>query len=279
MNGQLGWKYYNYAVIPVTMPHESAMVSELSKQNIWKENPKALFARWTTDFDCGYETNWWYVIKDTPMDLAALKAKRRYEINKGIRNFDVKRIDAMAYVDALFDITVAAYSGWPEKYRPQVKEEAFKRGLCNWCEFEVYGAISRETGKLCAYALLKKHEKWAEFNVLRADPKCEPQGINAAVVYGMLIENDGFIRNGGYICDGSRSINHETAFQDYLEKYFGFRKAYCKLHLKFRPGVGILVGCIYPFRKMLKKLDTVGVLHKINGVLTMREISLSQEKI
>ena len=37
-----------------------------------------------------------------------------------------------------------------------------------------------------------------------------------------------------YICDGERNILHETSFQNYLEKYFGFRKAYCKLNLKYR---------------------------------------------
>ena len=39
-----------------------------------------LLARWTEDFDCGYETEWWYVIKDTPLDLSKLKKKRRYDI-------------------------------------------------------------------------------------------------------------------------------------------------------------------------------------------------------
>ena len=47
--------------------------------------------------DCGYETNWWYVVKDTPFDLNSLKAKRRYEINKGIKNFEVIDIDPKNY--------------------------------------------------------------------------------------------------------------------------------------------------------------------------------------
>lgn len=44
---------------------------------------KPYLARWTSSFDCGHETNWWYVIKDTPFDINELKKKRRYEIRKG----------------------------------------------------------------------------------------------------------------------------------------------------------------------------------------------------
>jgi hypothetical protein len=27
------------------------------------------FARWTSDFDCRYKTEWWYCVKDSPIDL------------------------------------------------------------------------------------------------------------------------------------------------------------------------------------------------------------------
>ena len=132
------WKYYNHAAIPVT----------------------ALLERWTTEFDCGYETNWWYVVKDNPFDINALKSKRRYETNKGIKNFNVKEIEPMNYAD----------------------------------------------------------------------------------------------------------------FQDYLEKYFGFRKAYCKLHIVYNPKVKWLIMLMFPIRRFLMKLDGIGKVHQINSVLRMEEI-------
>lgn len=45
------------------------------------------FARWTDNFDCGYETEWWYCIKDEPFDISKINSKKRYEINKGKKNF------------------------------------------------------------------------------------------------------------------------------------------------------------------------------------------------
>lgn len=46
------------------------------------------------------------------------------------------------------------------------------------------------------------------------------------MVARILEDNNDRLNKGFYINDGARSIRHETAFQDYLEKYFGFRKAY-----------------------------------------------------
>ena len=115
--------------------------------------------------------------------------------------------------------------------------------------------------------------KCAEFLVLRTLPACESHAVNAAMVNGILQDLAPFLEKGGYLCDGSRSINHETAFQDYLEKYFGFRKAYCRLNLRFRPGVGMAARCLYPFRHALKKMDSNGLVHRINGLLTMIELT------
>ena len=63
------WHYYNHALLPNCPPPrenlEEAIFAELSDRQLWNENGnKALLARWTTNFDCGYETNWWYCIKD-----------------------------------------------------------------------------------------------------------------------------------------------------------------------------------------------------------------------
>lgn len=244
--------------------------------DIWKMKGSPLLARWTTDFDCGYETNWWYIIKDRPFDIKALKAKRRYEINKGIKNFDVKPIEPKKYAEELCDVQIAAYSGYPEKYRPTVDRRAFVsfvKSLKNWSGLVCVGAFSRETAKLCGYALLSKESvNYVYFKFMRTDPKWEKFGVNAALVEGVLREFDSFLANGGYICDGARSINHETAFQDYLEKYFEFRKAYCKLHVIYNPKLKWVIRLLFPIRGLLSKLDRIGVIHSINSVLKMEDI-------
>ena len=237
-----------------------------------------LLARWTTDFDCGFETNWWYVIKDTPFDLSALKAKRRYEINKGNKNFNVKEINPAEWAENIYDVAVAAYSAYPESYRPHISHDQFISDVISWDFYKVYGAYSAEDKSLCGYACLNRKDldgNYINFTVMKAIPDKENLGLNAAMVNKILVDHEDFFNSGGYISDGSRSINHETAFQDYLEKYFGFRKAYCHLHIRYNPKIERLIRFLFPIRKVLFAFDGIGIVHSINSVMKMEEICRS----
>lgn len=270
------WKYYNNAMIPTCAPHEEPDTTPVYNGEIWKNicgRKRPLLARWTTDFDCQEETNWWYVIKDTPFDLSALKAKRRYEITKGCKNFEIRRItNPIDYAEELYHVQIEAFRAYPEKYRPTVNKEVFFYTVSNWTELiRVYGAFYRETGQLCGYALLTCSDRHMNFSVQKTRPDSEKYGVNAALVYGILMDCQIELENGLYICDGARSVLHETAFQDYLEKYFGFRKAYCKLHIEYNPKVKWFVPFLYRFRDVFKKFDYIGLMHRINGVFYMQD--------
>lgn len=273
-----GWRYYNHAAIPTTLPHEHPDISPIEDGSIWKLDGSPLLARWTTDFDCGYETNWWYIIKDTPFDISALKAKRRYEINKGVKNFEAIVIDPTNYGEELYSVQIAAFSAYPPKYRPTVDKKAFMDNVQNWKQYIVIGAFCRESDELCGYALLRKEsDNYIGFSVLKTNPRHEKNGVNAALVEAIMREFDPLLSSGGYICDGARSINHETAFQDYLEKYFGFRKAYCRLHVEYNPKLKWLMKLLFCARKLLSKLDGIGIVHSLNSILRMEEICRNED--
>ncbi len=263
------WRYYNHALIPTTPPHIAPNTDGLRER--LKKEKSALFARWTEDFDCGYETDWWYVIKDTPFDLSALKAKRRYEINKGIKNFEVRKIDPKEYKEEIYEIQIKAYSQYPEKYRPTVVREKLFQAIDFWQFSSVYGAFHLESGTMVGYAALNQKECYVDYAVHKVIPEYEPFAINAAIVYKILVDCEELLTSGGYLCDGARNIIHETGFQDYLEKYFGFRKAYCKLCIRYKPLIGVAVKFTFPFRKILQRMGSIGLVHKVNGILKMEE--------
>lgn len=221
-----GWRYYNHAMLPTTEPHEEVDLELIRNKSIWRLLEKPLLVRWMSEFNCGYETNWWYLIKDTQFDISSLKAKRRYEINKGRKNFTVKTINPADYLEELMKVQIAAYSAWSDKYRPKVDENVFKESLMTWKAARVYAGFSNETEECCAYALLNEFPDHLEFNVLRTNPESERYGVNAAMVNKILEDYNDRLGNDFYINDGERATRHETAFQDYLEKYFGFSKAY-----------------------------------------------------
>ena len=272
----IGWKYYNHAAIPTTAPHENVDATPVTNGDIWKESEKPLLARWTSDYDYGCETNWWYVVKDSPFDISTLKSKRRYEINKGNKNFVVKEIIPAEYAEDIHRIAVAAYETYPKSYRPNIQHEDFVASVKKWGFYKVYGAFFIEDDSLCGYACLRKEGAYIDFCVMKAIPEKEKMGLNAAMVYKILMDHEDFLKADGYICDGARSIQHETAFQDYLEKYFQFRKAYCNLHIVYNPKFKMVIHAAYLFRKILKKFGSLPFVGKINALLRMEEINRSQ---
>lgn len=276
--GQASWRYYNHALIPAGAPHEKAKLSELASSEIWNQNGEnALFATWVTDFDCEKETDWWYCVKDTTLDLDRLKAKHRYEIRKGQRNFEVCRIDPEEQQEAMYRVLALAQEGYSGKGIPQVNQATFQEFFPGLDSKKVYGAFDRETGKLCGFAWLAVQSEYADFQVMRTIPAEEQRGVNAALVARICEEFRESLKDGFYISDGSRNIQHDTHFQDYLEKYFGFRKAYCRLHLRFRRPLGMAVTLLYPFRNLIKKGAKNPWFRKIWGVLLMQEICLNQQ--
>jgi len=271
-----GWKYYNNAAIPDIPVCLDPNMTPVENGDIWQLDGSPILARWTTNFDCKNETNWWYVIKDTPFDISQLKAKHRYIINKGINSFECKKINPAEYVEQLHKIFLAAYSAWPKKYRPNICFEGtknFMEQLSKESSAICYGAFHKETNELCGFSKCELHDTHIEFQMLRVKPEYEKQQINAALVHCLVSDFSSQLQEGGkFILDGARSISHETHFQDYLEKYFGFRKAYCNLHIEYNPKIKWAVKTLFVFRKIFAKFDNIGIMHKINAVLKMEEI-------
>lgn len=271
------WKYYNHAAVPTCAPHEKPDLTLVEDGSIWKGlgGGKPLLARWTTNWDCGHETGWWYLIKDKPFDIAELKSKRRYEINKGKKNFDVIIINPIDYLMDIYVVLKDAYGTYPKSYKPNITFEHFSNDVKSWTFYRAYGAFSNNDGSLCAFAYVTKKGTCINFVFLKAKPSSEKQGVNAAIVSKIMEDNNLFLASGGYICDGERNILHNTAFQDYLEKYFGFRKAYCKLHVRYRLLFGVLIKLCYLFRFLFRKFDFAKNIGRLNALLKMEEINRS----
>ena len=268
------WKYYNHAVIPAVEPHEEPDLSCIKDKSIWKVGGGIPFlARWTTDYDCGYETSWWYCIKDDSFDIKNLSSNYRYKINKGKKLFDVREIRPEQYGEEIYQVYSEAYASWPEKYRPTFSIEDAKvlvNKLSKQSNMICYGAFYKENQELCCIMLAPLFSHHVELQVQRVKPKYEKYQINAALVEHLLTEYEiKFKKSNFYVLDGERSIRHETAFQDYLEKYFGFRKVYCTLNILYRFPLNIMVKILFPFRKKINSESKIGSL--LCAILRMEE--------
>lgn len=272
------FKKYNNCLLSNLLPHEVPNTSNI-KKIIKKEN--VLLARWTTCFDSKIKSEWWYLIKDTPYDKEQLKSKDKYEINKGIKNFYIEIINPMLFSNELYEIFVAANNSYSKLSNTTItKNEFLKQIDIN----NIYiGAFERETKEICAYSVCsikadtKKIKKVMDLSIIKSLPSKKSKGVNAAIMDYICNE---YInkKKVDYICDGERSIRHITNFQDYLIKYFGFRKAYCKLNIEYNYVIKVIVKILYPFRHFLKLLLTKfdnRYIYNIYCILYQEEIKKS----
>lgn len=272
------WEYYNHALIPTTAPHIVPDTSWMTDRKEWKRlagGKYPLFARWMTDFDCPEQTQWWCLIKDTPFDLMSLKSNRRSVITRGLKRVDVRVIVPAKYAGQMAKVLIKAWQSYDEHYaegddRKNLTEEFLRLTEDNLGNTEYLGAFLKDTDTLIGYSIYNLHGDWIEYSVVKTDPEYLNTQVNAALVYYGL---ERYMKPGiRYILGGYRTMIHDSNYQDYLLKNFGFRKAYCRLHIQYRPWMRLAVSLLYPFRSFLKKFSGNSFLYQVWCTLKQEEI-------
>ncbi len=272
------WEYYNHALVPAKAPHVIPDISWMKDGRKWKEladGKYPLFARWITDFDCQEETQWWCLIKDTPFDLMSLKSNRRSLITRGLKRVDVKVIIPAEYAAQMANVLIKAWKSYDDSYeegedRKTLTEEFRQLTEDALGNSEYLGAFLKDTDTLIGYSIYNLFDDWIEYSVVKTDPEYLNTQVNAALAYAGL---ERYMKPGiKYIMGGWRTMIHETNYQDYLLKNFGYRKAYCRLHIRYRLWMGVLVKILYPFRNLLKKYAHRGLLYQVWCTLRQEEI-------
>ena len=268
------WRCYQHAAIPNTYPHEQVDTADVENGVVWNLPGRPLLCRWTSDFDCKEQTGCWACIKDTPLDLSFLSAKRRYEINKGNRYYTTRKLVCRDVVD-MYDVYVESLQGYSEKILPQEKTKFIREWNCIMSEPEtvLIGVFEKETELMCGFAHLCNRGRYIPISSFKTRVSHEKKNVNFALMYGICRFFEEELQQGSYLCDGWRNIRHRTAFQDFLEKYFLFRKAYCRLHIRYNPKIAWCIKLAYPFRCLFYKMDSIKLMHEVNGVLRMEEIA------
>ena len=264
-----GWKYYNHALIPEGPPDQQPDTRMICSGEIWKQAPRGAFlARWTSDFDCGYDTGWYYLIRKAPFDLESLSKKSRKHIRQALKKTYVRKVDPREYAEQIYAVDVETCKTYDHYTLSRTLEQLQN---CQDETLDYWAAFSAEDHRMIGFLQCKRTDHHVEGLVAKYLPKDLKLQASDALRFTILqyyLNEQGY----RYCCAGSRSISHETNVQEYLIRNFGYEKAFCKLHIHYRPIVAMAVKVLYPFRKLLKKLEGNGLVHKINGILTMEEI-------
>lgn len=278
-----GWKYYNHALISTCAPHEVPDLSVIKDGSIWKKlggGGKAVFARWTSEYDNDAYTDWWYIVHDSPYELEKQKKSHKRKIKKGLSNFECKIINPLEYAERMAEITILAWEKYPAKYRPTFTKEQLKESYCKVDKNNLVFGCFNGDGLLCGFDFVEDCENYWVLGQGKTDPEFE-RGfeLNAAMTYSetQFLKED--IKKGKYLTNGQRNILHETNFNEDLCHYYGFRKAYCKLVMVYNPRYKWIISISFPFRKIISKFTRISLFNNLYHILEMEEIVRKQREI
>ena len=266
------WKYYNHAIIPDQAPHLPVETSKIDDGSIFDDkmgSSRAMLARWTEGWDLPQKTHWWYIICKSPFKVEALSKNSRKNIRSSLRKCVVCLINPQDYADDLWRVYNEAALRYKTFYN-RVNKETFMQELLS-DNREYWGGFIAGTSQLIGYKIVTVNQEYAEFNVSKYSTPYLKLRVSDALDYTCL---DYYLnqQHKTYVLSGSRTVSHITNVQNYNIEHFNFKKAYCKLHIKYRPDFEIFIKFLYPFRKFLKYIDFCGPVHHLYAVLQMEEI-------
>lgn len=208
------------------------------------------------------------------MDIQALKAKRRYEINRALKNYYFQFLSP-SDIENIYDVYLESMEGYSN---PKIEEKQhfihrFSKSFQD-SRALLFGVFKKETDLLCGYAHVFNNGKYVPVSAFKTRVSEEKSGVNFALAYSICDYYKNALENKEiYLCDGYRNVLHQTAFQDWLIKYFGFRRAYCNLHIVYKPFFGIFVKAFSLIKKPIIKLVPKRMEIYLKSIFNMHEWS------
>ena len=262
------WRIYQVALVSTYPPHVNIRVDRQMLAALIKEKG-ALFARWTDNWDCDIQSCFWYVIKDSFVPLENMLAKQRSEIKRGLKNCDVRMVTREYIENFGYTVYMKAFASYSTHLEPMTETD-FKNAIGASENSEFWAVFIRDTDLFIAYSHNILQDEVCHYSTIKFDPDCLNLYPGYALIHTM---NEVYLRDRGfkYVSDGARNISHDTNIQDYLIKKFGFRRAYCRLNILYRPDIAVIVNVLFPFRKLFSHAKA-GILAKVASVLGQEEM-------
>lgn len=99
-----------------------------------------------------------------------------------------------------------------------------------------FAVYLKGTNEAVAVAQNTVTSSYCYYNTLKAKPSALHNSTYP--YYGLIYEMNNYYLGTlelKYVCDGARTITSHSNIQGFLEDKFHFRRAYCRLHIVYRP--------------------------------------------
>lgn len=264
------WYYYQGALLPRVPPHHEIYLTLSEEQELIKKS-KALFLRYTNEWNRG-DSNFWYVIKDDFGGMEELSANTRNKIRRGQKRNDVKQVDAEYIAQYGYEVYKCAFEKYDTFINP-ISFKDFQSHMLTKEGYEYWAVIDKQTRKLVAYSENFLEDNMCHYNTIKFHPDYLKNYTSYVLFYEM---NQYYLHNKKmrYVNDGARSISHNTDVQDFLIHKFKFKKVYVKLNIVYRYDIGYAVKLLYPLKGIIRKINHP-LANKISVILAQESIRRS----
>lgn len=227
---------------------------------------RAFYIRNVYDFDCEEATGFWYVVRDRAMEIDDYGSKKdRQQIRRSLKAYEFKRVDLEEMRRVGYRVFCENWQRFPEGNRPAlISEEEFSSYLEEQIArgIEFWAGYSRESGEAAMWESVYVTGGMAVEEVEKLSCRYKQHyptyGLNHVVANYYLQE-----RGLRYVVAGARTATERSNVQHFLLSKMGFRKAYCRLRVRFRFPFNVAMCCLYPFRGLLPRRCGLGSLLKL----------------
>ena len=246
-------------------PHLEPQLTDHSCITLLKNG--GLLVRNTYDFDQKEQSDFWYIIKEHFGGLEEHTSNERKKIRRSLKSYNFHLIDNETLRNNGFPIIKAAYQDYHVHDR-QMSRKIFNAYLdrCEKENFDYWGVFEKESGMLVGFSIVRMWDDACEYDTTVVLPRCKHNATYP--FYGLFYKmNEHYLGELKlkYVSDGTRSITEHSNIQPFLEHNFKFRKAYCKLKIRYKWWFGIIVRTLLPFQKQIRNINAKAILrmHKM----------------
>lgn len=262
--GGIYWRLYRGALIPATPSPCFVHLRRDEAKRLLQESG-AWFLRYSSD-PCEEKREWWYIICDS-CNLDRFPSKIRSMIKRGNRSCEVRQIDAEWLAAYGYDTYLAAFGRY--KNAKPASEVGFRDSIATKIDgpFEHWGVFVGD--RLAGYCECIIENNNVSMDVIKYHPELLQYYTSYALVSNMITHY--VIKKRMTISNGTRSILHDTKFQEFLFK-LGFRKQFCKLNVVYPPFIKTALQILFPLSPLISKLPDRGAVHKLQGLFYQEEL-------
>lgn len=252
--------FYLYRHSWISFPHFDCQLSDSQCADLLKQG--GWMVRNTFDFDCNTPTDFWYIIKDSFGGMDELSTDVRNMIRRAFNRYEYKMVDIQLIENEGFGIAKKVNDSFVLKDR-RMNSAIFEELLKSWkngnCD---YWGVFDLNQNFVGFAVVRVFDSGCFYDMISICPEYKHDA--SYPYYGFFYKlNEYYLgeKHIKYVTDGSRSVTEHSNIQPFLMQKFNFRKAYCKLKIKYKWWFGIAVKLLMPFGNIIRNRNVKAVLN------------------